>query len=92
MPRPRSTPLIVAALATLLAGCASGLRSPALTERAGASIGRQIAIVCPTPTDVERMKQIATYLETTLPGPGLDALATEWERLDAAARTCRAGR
>jgi hypothetical protein len=35
------------------------------------------------------MKQIATYLETAPPGPGLDAIGTEWERLDAAARKCR---
>lgn len=92
MHRPRSMPLIAAALATSLAGCASGSRSPALTEQAGASIGQQIARACPTPTDVERMKRIATYLETAPPGPGLDAIATEWERLDAAARKCRGER
>jgi hypothetical protein len=60
-----------------------------VSERAGASIGRQLAPACPTPTDVERMKQIATYLETAPPGEGLDVLATEWERLDEAARACR---
>lgn len=89
MHRPRSMPLIAAALAMSLAGCVSVSRSPALNEQAGASISRQIAPACPTPTDLDRMKAIAAYLETAPPGPGLDVLSTEWERLDAAARTCR---
>lgn len=88
MHRPGSMLLIVALLAMSLAGCVSASRSPVLDSRAG-DIGRQIGRACPTPTDIERMKRIATYLETAPQGEGLDDLATEWERLDAGARACR---
>jgi hypothetical protein len=49
--------------------------------------------MCPTPTPRERLPAIAGYLERAAPDPGLDALATEWERLDEGALRCRgAGR
>lgn len=71
-----------------LAGCVSASRAPVAGDTP-AAIGRQLARTCPTPTDLARMREIAAYLETAPEAPGLDALSTEWERLDEAARKCR---
>lgn len=51
-----------------------------------------IAPRCPTPTDDTKAGKIATYLEVATEDPGLDVLATEWERLDNGARICRTGK
>lgn len=67
-----------------LAGCVSGSPSrPVLPDRAA------LAPACPTPTARARLEAIAGYLEAAPPAAGLDALATEWERLDDGARACR---
>lgn len=51
-----------------------------------------MASTCPTPTSGEKVERVAAYLERTKPDANLDVLATEWERLDDGARTCRTGK
>jgi hypothetical protein len=48
-----------------------------------------LARVCPAPTAPAKLGAILTYLEKASSDPGLDALATEWERLDEGARVSR---
>lgn len=66
---------------TSLAGCVTAYRPVA--EPA------ELARVCPSPTTPAKLGTILTYLEHASPDPGLDALATEWERLDEGARVSR---
>ena len=73
---------IAAALPMLLAACVSG-SGPNVADEA--SLGR----VCPAPTPPARLEAIADFLEVAPPSPGLDVLATEWERLDQGARKAR---
>ena len=97
----RSTPLIAAALMMSLAGCVTASRdegslvlkaaAPAATAAANAERRGKRAPACPTQTDDAKAERIADYLEMALPDPGLDALATEWERLNDGAGTCRTG-
>ncbi|MEW5422635.1 hypothetical protein [Amorphus sp. 3PC139-8] len=72
---------IAAALAMSLAGCASG--SGTAADRTA------LAGLCPAPTPPDRLRAIADYLERAQPDPGLDVLATEWERLDDGVRILR---
>lgn len=86
----RSMPWIVVALMTSLAGCVSDSvdRPTVATDAIRAGLAR----ACPTPTPTPRLEVIADYLEHADPSPGLDALATEWERLDEGARAARSPR
>lgn len=72
----------VAALLTLLPGCVSGPVHPLRLD--------EFRTICPSPSRLsrEQLLQIADALES-FTHPGLDRLATEWERLDQAARICR---
>ncbi len=99
MRRRRTMQLIAAALLTSLAGCASDLLTKPVTtataaQAADAKVQRQAAMsrICPTPTSNDKAVKIAGYLETAAPAPGLDTLATEWERLDDGSRVCRTGK
>ena len=48
------------------------------------------APACPTPTDAAKIRAIEAEIERAIKaGASPDALATEWERLDQAARICR---
>ncbi|WP_157928942.1 hypothetical protein [Pararhizobium haloflavum] len=76
----KSMRLIAAILPMSLVACASV--SPPVADKAS------IARVCPTQTPDSRLVAIAEYLEVAPADPGLDTLATEWERLDAGARGC----
>jgi hypothetical protein len=56
----------------------------------GADIAAELSRVCPTPTSSDRLDRIAAELAKALrDGAALNTLATEWERLDEAARACR---
>lgn len=46
-------------------------------------------VVCPMPTPATKLELILEYLETSPPSAGLNALATEWERLDEGVRRAR---
>lgn len=81
MPSARSRLVTAAVLVTLLAGCVTAYRPVA--EPA------ELARACPAPTAPAKMAAILTYLEKASPDPGLNALATEWERLDEGARVSR---
>ena len=83
MNRPASIWLTAAALAMSLGACTTGSNSGPVATRG------QMAAACPTPTAQGRLAAIAAYLGAAPAGAGLDALATEWERLDEAARACR---
>lgn len=66
----------------LLPGCVGG-STATVADRSS------LAQVCPMPTPEGRLVQILDYLESAPASPGLDVLATEWERLDDGAQTCR---
>lgn len=72
----KTTTLIAAALMLSLSGCVTALPSPT-------------ANICPWPTPRPKLEIIADYLNRAPADPGLDTLATEWERLDEGARICR---
>lgn len=84
MRRTQMTAAIAAALAMSLAGCVTG--SPPAADRAA------LAALAPAPTPPDRLRAIADYLERAAPDPGLDVLATEWERLDEGARILKGQR
>ncbi len=96
MRRPRSTPLLAAALLAFLSACASrdeiraGVYSTAREMGARPLDVRSFAPACPTPTPDAKKLTIADELEAALPtGRPPNTLAEEWERLDEAARACR---
>jgi hypothetical protein len=86
MRRRPMTGWIAGTLALSLAGCGSGSAGMAVAEPA--RLGR----VCPAPTAGAVLPAIADYLDRAADDPGLDALASEWERLDEGARIARGGR
>lgn len=68
----------------LLAGCVGGsTTSVSVADR------DSLARVCPTPTPASGLGAILDYLETAPHSPGLDVLASEWERLNDGALICR---
>lgn len=78
----KTTCVFAAGLLVLLTGCASD--SPRTVART-ADLGR----VCPAPTPPGLLAAILAHLESAPPSAGLDALATEWERLDEGVRKAR---
>lgn len=80
------------ALLASLAGCVgASVTAPALTGNPQA-IAAKLARACPTPTPAMKLNAIADEL-AALAARGdiaaVDVLASEWERLDEGARTCR---
>ncbi len=78
--------LIVVTLVMSLGGCgvAYNLAAPEVGVR------KQLAPLCPTPTPTSKFSKIASELEDAISkGSPPNALSTEWERLDEAARKCR---
>lgn len=49
----------------------------------------KLADIVPLPTPPDKLQSIANYLEKAPADPGLDVLATEWERLDEGVRIAR---
>jgi hypothetical protein len=108
MRRPRITLSIAAALAMSLTGCGGGpgrigvaphpefwsAPAPAKPKTEPKTEPKTaFAPACPTPTDAERLRAIEAEIEEAIKaGASPDTLATEWERLDEAARICRKGR
>jgi hypothetical protein len=90
-----------AALLMLLAGCVSiskpndGLVLQAVPKvpaaQAKAERRGKRAPACPTQTDDVMAERIAEYIDKAPPDPGLDTLASEWERLNDGAGVCRSG-
>ncbi|WKC25129.1 hypothetical protein QTJ18_14165 [Rhizobium sp. SSA_523] len=80
----RTTWPIAALLPMWLAGCVSASGPVASAV--------DLARVCPAPTSAAKQQAILRYLEGAEPSPDLDALATEWERLDEGARKARGER
>jgi hypothetical protein len=76
----KTTLAIAALLLTLVAGCVS-VPSATVSDTARA--------ICPTPLTASQALRIADALDNLPPGADLDALATELERLNDAARICR---
>lgn len=81
-----------------LSACAT---APAPSGTNWADVARQVkaetrtsfAPACPTPSSQAALRQIQGELVAALAAKAPpDTLATEWERLDAAARACRRGR
>lgn len=96
MIRRKTIQLSAAALLTFLAGCASGPGPMALAvnepgfDATKIATQRTIAPACPTPSSAEKLRAIEAEIEAAIrAGAAPDALATEWERLDEAARICR---
>ena len=98
----RRRPTSLLALATcsiLLATCAQEPTPPNPAVRAGqgdaatrrAEIARQIAAVCPPPTNwtPAQRSAVADFIERHAGEAGNDLLAREWARLNAGARLCR---
>lgn len=83
-----SMPLIAATLLTFLAGCDPDSKRLAIRE--GTQARGAIAPACSTPTNRDKQVTIAGEIDGAIKaGASIDTLATEWERLDEAARTCR---
>jgi hypothetical protein len=83
-----------------LAGCAAGPSRTGIAPEpefwtappAKAEPKTAFAAACPTPTEAAKLRVIEAELERAIKaGASPDALATEWERLDEAARICRKG-
>jgi hypothetical protein len=101
MPSRKSTLPTAVALLTLLGGCVTASppgnnlvfqatpKAPA--PQAEAERRAKRAPACPAQTDDAKAERILGYLEKALPDPGLDTLATEWERLNDGAGVCRSG-
>lgn len=96
MTRRKTIQLSAAALLTFLTGCASGPGPMALAvnepgfDATKIATQRTIAPACPTPSSAEKLRAIEAEIEAAIrAGAAPDALATEWERLDEAARICR---
>lgn len=54
------------------------------------AVTRTIAPACPSPTSAAKLRAIEAEIEAAIKaGASPDALATEWERLDGAAKICR---
>ena len=98
--RRRPTSLLVLAMfSILLASCAQEPTPPNPAVRAGqgdaatrrAEIARQIAAVCPPPTNwtPAQRSTVADFIERHAGEAGNDLLAREWARLNAGARLCR---
>lgn len=99
MIRPRLMLWSAVALVTLSAGCANLLNPNAPLDASTAIAGadylaqrQTLAAVCPTPTPPAKRRAILAELTAArVAAVVLDNLATEWERLDAAATKCRGG-
>lgn len=73
---------------TCLSACASDLIGT--RENARAEIRQELSPLCPYPTDRGKLVKIAAELDAAIKaGTPPNTLATEYERLDAAARGCR---
>lgn len=79
-----TTTLIAVALGMLLAACVSTSAEKPVADKS------EIARACPKSTGKDKLLAIALYLETAPESPGLDLLATEWERLNDGAKSCKA--
>ena len=79
------------ALTVFLTGCET-FKQPALSGNSQ-SIRASLADICPTPSNLTPAQagQVADALEAVPPEhvPGIEILATEWDRLDQGARICQ---
>lgn len=84
----KPTLLLAAVLMTSLAACASVSSSrPAIDA---GKIAGQLSRMCPTPTPDAKLNPILNEIDAAgAAGHPPNVLATEWERLDEAARKCR---
>ena len=90
MSRLKSTPLIAVILALSLSACASGTSGAALPDAAPSARRAVLAPMCPTPTPGTKLARIEVELDRAIAAKlAPEVLATEWERLDEAARKCR---
>jgi hypothetical protein len=100
MRKPRITLPIVVALVMCLSACAAGPGRIGIAPEpefwstpAKAEPKTAFAPACPTPTDAARLRAIEAEIERAIKvAVSPDTLATEWERLDEAARICRKAR
>lgn len=90
MSRLKSMPLIAATLLMCLGACTSASKGLAVPDTAPSARRAMLAPLCPTPTSAARLGKIAGEIDRAVAASvSPDVLATEWERLDAAARKCR---
>ena len=96
MIRQKTMLLSAAALLVFLSGCANVPGPMALAvhepgfDASKLATQRTIAPACPTPSSAAKLRAIEAEIEAAIrAGAAPDALATEWERLDEAARICR---
>ncbi len=87
---------IAAVLVTLLSACVTQPGAPVATARPAsrAIIQARLAPLCPTPSQLSssQLDAVAEALERGPSSPGLDLLATEYERLNDASKVCRGQR
>ncbi len=106
MKSPRNKLILTLALvmcSTLLQACAPQQTKPVAAVQPSqairsvgdaarrAEIQRQIAAVCPSPTDwtPAQMRLVADFIEKNAGQGGNDLLAKEWSRLNRGAKLCR---
>ena len=100
MRRPRITLPIVVALAACLTACGVGPSRIGIapepefwTAPKSDPPKAAYAPACPTPTAAAKLRAIEAELDRAIKaGASPDVLASEWERLDAAAMICRRGK
>lgn len=85
----RWTAPTVVVLAMCLSGCASASKLTEAEKARPVATAAELARICPTPTDRARLAAIVDYLARAEPDPGLDALASEYERLLEGSEECR---